>query len=164
MQKFRSAALGICFILAFGLGNAQAADTTKQQAIEKLLEITKTAELTEQITIDSLTLFLTQAYKKNPKIPDDVKQKTFDILAETFQENMDGLMGPMKEVYDQTFTLEELQGLIRFYQTELGQKLINDMPALMQKSMMIGAKWGQQVGALAFKRIKEELASKGYEI
>lgn len=42
------------------------------------------------------------------------------------------------ELYVEVFSLDELQGMIEFYRSPLGQKLLARMPELMQRSMSIG--------------------------
>ena len=50
-------------------------------------------------------------------------------------------------------------GLLAFYRTPLGQKMIAKMPALMQDSMTVGVQWGQSKAA----EIVERLKAKGFE-
>jgi len=164
MTYLKRVATGLCLLLALGLGTAHAEDTAKQEAIVELLKVTKTAELTKKSAVSSLQLFLGQKYKKRPDIPDELKQKTFDIAVETFNENMDGMLVSMAQIYEEIFTLQEIQGLVTFYKTDLGQKVINKMPGIMEKAMVVGAQWGQKIAAIAVERIRKELASDGYDI
>jgi hypothetical protein len=41
------------------------------------------------------------------------------------------------DIYTDTFTKEALEGIIAFYKTPAGQKLIKKLPELMQKSMQL---------------------------
>ncbi|MDF2366757.1 DUF2059 domain-containing protein [Sneathiella sp.] len=163
MTYLKRAALGFCLLLALGLGTARA-DTAKQEAIVELLKVTKTAENVQTITANSLRFFLDQSFKSKPGIPDEVKEKTYEIMRQTFEENLSGLLIPIVKLYEEAFSLEEIQELTGFYRTELGQKLIETTPVIMQKSMAIGGQWGQKVGIIAVERIRKELASKGYDI
>ncbi len=163
MRQFRSLMIASLFFVLVSTVSAQA-ETEKQAAVMELIKVTNLAELMEKTTIDALKFGLAQRFNQHPNIPEDVRQKTFEILKETFQENMDGLLVPMSKVYEQNFSLNEINQLIDFYKTDVGQKLISTMPKVMQEGMMIGAKWGQQVGLIAMERIQKELASKGYKI
>jgi uncharacterized protein len=49
----------------------------------------------------------------------------------------DDMKVDMAAVYADVFTLEELQGIVDFYHSPLGKKMIDHMPELMQKSMLI---------------------------
>ncbi len=49
------------------------------------------------------------------------------------------------QLYAETFTEEELQGIIEFSKSPLGKKMAEKSPILMQKSMEIGRQHAQQV-------------------
>ncbi|MCR9212129.1 MAG: DUF2059 domain-containing protein [Proteobacteria bacterium] len=163
MYRLRIMLLALVFFALAGASSSHA-ETEKQEAIAELLKITNSLEMLEEITISTLRVLLSQQYARHPEIPDKVKQKTFVILEDTFRENMSAIISDFGKVYAKEFTLEEIQGLIAFYQTDLGQKVITSMPKIMQQGMIIGAKWGREIGLVAMERIQKELASKGYKI
>ena len=50
----------------------------------------------------------------------------------------------MVPVFQRHFSAEEIDGLLKFYRSPLGQKVIAEMPATMAEGMQIGRQWGQQ--------------------
>ena len=48
------------------------------------------------------------------------------------------------DLYTEAFTEAELQEILTFYKTPVGQKALNQLPALMQKGAMLGAELAQQ--------------------
>ena len=58
-------------------------------------------------------------------------------------------------IYDKHLTHEEIRGLIAFYQTPLGAKLIEKLPAIAQDSMLVGMKWGEEVAERAMAKLEE---------
>ncbi|MGN5764937.1 DUF2059 domain-containing protein [Acinetobacter calcoaceticus] len=46
----------------------------------------------------------------------------------------------MIKIYAEEFTQEEVDGMIQFYKTPVGQSTIDKMPIVMQKSMQVGYK------------------------
>ncbi len=62
-------------------------------------------------------------------------------------------------VYDRHFTMGELQALIDFYATPVGQQVVRKLPIVAEESIAIGQQWGQ---AKAFEII-ERLAEQGYQ-
>lgn len=52
------------------------------------------------------------------------------------------------------FTQDEIRQLIAFYQTPLGTKLIEKLPAITQESMTIGMKWGEEIAAKAMAKLE----------
>ena len=45
-------------------------------------------------------------------------------------------------IYDKHFSKEDIEGLIAFYQTPLGQKTLAALPAIERESSAAGEKWG----------------------
>jgi hypothetical protein len=72
--------------------------------------------------------------------------------------------GAMEGVYATYFGADELRQLTAFYRTPVGQKFLQVMPKIAQDSMSAGAKIGEQIGAEAYKRMREELRKKGHNI
>ncbi|BDU20991.1 DUF2059 domain-containing protein [Dyella sp. GSA-30] len=67
------------------------------------------------------------------------------------------LIGRMVPIYQRHFTAEDVDGLLKFYRSPLGQKVITEMPATMAEGMQIGQQWGQERG----RQMITELQQKG---
>ena len=61
-------------------------------------------------------------------------------------------------VYLKYMTKEDLEEMIKFYQTPVGSKFAKSTPLIMQESMQVGQKWGMKIGEDFKKKMKE----KGY--
>lgn len=61
-------------------------------------------------------------------------------------------------IYDSCFTEQDIQGLIAFYKSPLGKRLVEKLPVITQKSFDVGQVWGQKIAA----ELLEELKQKGY--
>jgi hypothetical protein len=59
-------------------------------------------------------------------------------------------------VYRKHLTLEDVNGLIAFYETDLGKKTISVMPQLIGESLEGGAALGQMIGLKIFEQLLEE--------
>jgi len=64
-------------------------------------------------------------------------------------------------IYDKHLTHEEIRGLIAFYQTPLGAKLIAKMPAIAQDSMAVGMKWGGEIAQKAMAKMEAQKKKEG---
>ena len=51
----------------------------------------------------------------------------------------------MVPVYHNNFTHEEIKGLLQFYATPLGKKVIQTLPAVVQQSMAAGQNWSESM-------------------
>ncbi len=66
-------------------------------------------------------------------------------------------------IYSKHFTLEELEQLIAFNRTPLGQKVIAEMPMVMKESMSAGQEWGRQLGERAYRKAEAERSKRRSE-
>ena len=60
------------------------------------------------------------------------------------------------DLYSQYFTNDEFKGLIQFYESPVGKKYIEVLPAITQESMKRGMEVGSAVGQKALARLLEE--------
>ncbi|GLB51589.1 hypothetical protein NBRC110019_06280 [Neptunitalea chrysea] len=61
------------------------------------------------------------------------------------KESLNELTDMLVPVYKKNFTAEDLDQLIAFYKTDIGKKLVEKTPAIMEESMQIGQLWGRKV-------------------
>lgn len=66
----------------------------------------------------------------------------------------------MPPFYERYYTLEDIKGLIAFYETELGRKVARTPPSLSTDLY----KAGEQLGIMVLKSIVEDLRTEGYDI
>ncbi|MDR3481918.1 MAG: DUF2059 domain-containing protein [Burkholderiaceae bacterium] len=117
-----------------------------QESIEKLLTVTQTQKLVEQMIPQMEDMMKSVADKEidAQKLPPEksAKAKTLSasitkkmtaILRE--QLSWDNLKKIYIPIYRDSFTQEEVDGLIAFYSSPAGNALIAKMPVVMQKSM-----------------------------
>lgn len=64
--------------------------------------------------------------------------------------------------YARHFSAAELRQIATFYGSPAGQKMLDQMPALVQESAAIGQKFGQSIAADLQKRMTEELKKRGH--
>ena len=86
------------------------------------------------------------------------------ILLNGFQTRFSELSEAVAIVYASNFTPDDLRGLITFYKSPVGQKLLEKTPAVTQQSLLAGQKFGQSVAVELRQRIIEELRKKGHNI
>jgi hypothetical protein len=59
------------------------------------------------------------------------------------------------------FTVDDMDKLIGFYQTDLGQKLLAAQPKLSQEAFKLGQAWGEKVAGETFLKMEPELKKRG---
>jgi hypothetical protein len=79
------------------------------------------------------------------------------MMVEEFDHRLPLLIEAVAMVYAQHFTAEELGEINRFYDTPTGQKLIKELPALMQEGQAVGGRIGLQIAQEVLRKLTPEL-------
>lgn len=133
-----------------------------RKEIEHLLEVSGSSQLAVQVASTISGQILDQL-RSNASIPPRAIDVAKEVLDEEFKRSFDapdGLMAGIVRVYAKHFTSEDVKGLVAFYNTELGKKLVATMPALMQESMEAAQQWSTRetprIGRVLNERLKKE--------
>ncbi|MBE1162656.1 DUF2059 domain-containing protein [Dyella acidiphila] len=62
----------------------------------------------------------------------------------------------MIPAYQHHFSADEVEGLIKFYKSPLGQKLVTQMPATMAEAAQAGQQWGRQRTSDMFSTLQKQ--------
>jgi hypothetical protein len=74
------------------------------------------------------------------------------------------LMDQIAGLYAAELTLDELNGIVGFYKSPIGAKFAAVQPGIMRQSMVLGQRWGQQIGIEFDAEAKRELKKRGIEL
>ena len=66
------------------------------------------------------------------------------------------LLGQMVPIYQRHFTAEDVSGLLKFYRSPLGQKVITQMPLTMAEGMKVGQAWGRERGQTMIQQLQQK--------
>lgn len=90
--------------------------------------------------------------------PGEYRAQLIELFLERFQSklSLDELVELAIPVYDKYFSLEEIDGLTRFYQTPLGKKAISVLPQVLLETQSAGSKLGEQIGRQAMMEVLAE--------
>jgi hypothetical protein len=140
----------LTFVLIFIIGTSVFGiyGQTKNDDILKLLRISGSEKLADQI----MNAMIPQFQQLIPEIPNVFWIRFSEKL------NIDELLYACIPVYDKYYTHDEVKQLIAFYESSLGEKLVEVTPLLTQETMVIGQKWGEKLG----QDIVNELIKEGY--
>jgi hypothetical protein len=114
------------------------------QSIDQLLQLTKVAKLMDSVfdQMDGMIkTSLQQATKGKPlsadeqAIMDKQQAKMVSIMKEEL--SWDKMKDLYIQAYRETFSQEEINGLIAFYRTPVGQSFVSKQPELMKRSLTI---------------------------
>jgi hypothetical protein len=132
-----------CMIILLLSSTAAMAAPASENSVKEFLAVTEAQKLVAGMLtqIDAMMNNTVQQALKG-KTPNPNEQKAISNM----KNKMDALfreelawekLEPMYlRLYRETFTDEEVAGMLSFYKTPAGQALINKMPLLMQKTML----------------------------
>jgi uncharacterized protein len=123
-------------------------DQAKVAAIRDILALTHAA--------DQAVLFMETSLPAqraaNPAIP-GVFWDRFLAQAKSRKGELEDLI---IAVYDRHFSTEELRQVAAFYRTPIGQKLLKELPAITQESILAGQEWGRRIGMEVGQQLEKE--------
>ena len=123
-----------------------AVDPAKEAEIRKLLELTGTVKMVNQMLDQMITNFKMHNSNVPPEFWDRFRQEI----------DINGLVDKIIPVYDKYYTMDDLKAVNAFYETPAGQKVIATNPLVMRESMVIGQNWGREVGFKIQTEMAEE--------
>ena len=125
-------------------------DAEKEKDIRQLITLTGGDKMGEQI----LDQMIPEMQKMAPGAPlafwDAFRKKT----------NINALIDQLLPIYDKYYSKEDVKGLIQFYQTPLGQKVISVIPGITRESYAVGSAWGQAKAQEVIDELQTKEAAK----
>lgn len=140
----------IVTIISFCLATltTQAQTTTKREKIQKMLELSGAGKIGIQVMNQMMSSFQSSYSNANQQFWDDFKN-------EVKAEDIVNLVIP---IYDKYYSEQDIEQLIIFYKSPIGQKTIAITPFITKESMIAGQEWGMEIG----KKVIEKLKKKGF--
>jgi hypothetical protein len=144
-------------LLALGLGTATAAGAPPAQpqassaSVHELLVATHATTMMQQVMQQMAQQLDAMVKQRLPCLPPSAVSSAL-ITPQATQQLID-LVVP---IYQHNFTEQDVRGLLAFYRTPLGQKLLQVQPVIMHESMMAGEQWGRQRVERRIGQLKSE--------
>jgi hypothetical protein len=133
--------LAITLFTNFSSSLQAAEEPSTAMKLIKLMEFSKTAKAGASA---SFTPFLQQLKAKG--LPEEGLKEMSEAAERFFSKTFDNpaIEVDIAKIYEENYTKEEMEELLKFYQTPAGKKSIEVMPKIMQESSKIGQKYAVQ--------------------
>ena len=119
-------------------------DPAKEAAIRHLMDITETSKLG-----DNMTAFITSQVRSaaSRTIQPENLQKFMDTFSQKFGVSAppSAVIDAMVPIYARAFSLEDIQGLVTFYESPLGQRVVKALPGVIEESQNAGVEIDRKV-------------------
>ncbi len=153
-----------CFVLLLmSAVPAPAQSSDALAAAKTLMVLTKSADRFKAIMMSAMKILKPNIVENRPDV-----EKDYDVILPIVFERMNSrineALDKVASIYASNFTVEELNELITFYRSPIGQKYLERLPGMTQESMLVGQEFGKDIGPELQQRIVEELRKKGHKI
>ena len=124
----------------------------KAALINRLLNLTKAAEL----AVTAMEASIPAQRAANPRIP----KEFWDEFGARARRDAARLVELLIPVYDSHFSKSQLEQLVAFYESPIGQHLARVQPEIAIQGMQAGQQWGAKLGA----EIVQDLLKRGIKM
>src|SRR5216684_3562042 len=131
-------------------------DPQKDTRIRELMDVTGAKNLGQQLIEAGMEQFRSSVLDSQP---DNPRAKQFvEAFVVGFQKHFDAnsLNERVVPIYDKYLTAEDLQGLLEYYRSPLGQRMLKVLPEVTRESQAAGFALGQKAAQEAMEELKAD--------
>ncbi len=134
---------------------AEKLDPAKETAIRHLLDITGGAKEGENIN-EGMTGRVREVMTR--ALPADQLPKFMDTFTQKYTASAPpgAVTDAVVKIYAQHFSLEDIQGITKFYESPVGQRMVKEMPDVARDSQNVGMDMGKKVVIDVLRGMSEE--------
>ncbi len=143
MRKWMGVAAGA--VLALGATAQAGAAQPSEQQVRQLFQVMHMDRMLDQMNSQMVGV-MGQAV---PCVPASYWQGFIDASGSQ------QLLGRMVPIYQSHFSADDVAGLLKFYKSPLGQKVITQMPVTMAEGMKVGQEWGRERGQAMIRQLQQ---------
>jgi uncharacterized protein len=132
-------------------------DPAKEAAIRHLMDITGTSKLGE-----NLRIYITERVqeKAGQAVAPERMQKFMGTFSAKFNASVSpsAITDALVTIYAKSFSMEDIQGLIQFYESPLGTRVVQTLPRVSAESQQVGIEMDQNAALMVLRGMSEEYA------
>jgi hypothetical protein len=141
---------------ATGTDATHSIDAAKEANIRQLMEVTGAKGLGDQLMkagMDQFRASVTDAQPDNPRAKQFV-----EAFVSRFQKHFDPntLNDKVVPIYDKYLTDEDVKGLLQYYSSPLGQRMLKALPEVAREAQVTGLALGQKAAQETLEDLKAE--------
>ena len=135
---------------------SSAIDPQKEARIRELMDVTGAKNLGQQLIDAGMEQFRSNVQDSQP---DNPRAKQFaDAFVARFQKHFDpnSLTERVIPIYDKYLTTDDLQALLDYYHSPLGQRMLKALPEVTRESQAAGFALGQKAAQETMEELKAD--------
>lgn len=131
---------------------------------EQIIEVSGAKQRSMEMVDAMIPGAIATLKKEAPDIPDDVLNLFKTAFRHEVEKSLPDMLHAEARLYAIHFTVAELNELLAFYRTSLGQKMLVEQPKIFAEIIPLGQAWGREVGIRAMQAAIESLRQEGVKI
>ncbi|MGN6225796.1 MAG: DUF2059 domain-containing protein [Dyella sp.] len=132
-------------VLALASAPAWAAQASAQQ-VRELMGVFGVNRMFQQMNVQMAGMMGQQL----PCVPASYWNNFLD------EKGMAELTEKMIPIYQRHFSAAEIDGLLKFYRSPLGRKVVAEMPSTMAEGMQVGQQWGRERAQAMMEQLQKD--------
>jgi hypothetical protein len=144
MRKWKG--WGLSLALATWMGTASAATQPSEEQVRQLMEVVGVGKMLSQMNNQAVAVM----QQSLPCIPSSYWQGYVDA------NGTQQFIGRLVPIYQRHFTADEIEGMLKFYRSPLGQKVITEMPTTMGEANQAGLQWSKERSDQMIAELKQK--------
>ena len=152
--------VSFCLLFVFVVSEGKAEDPQNLDLAVAFVEASGSASMFDAVANSLVQQQEQLMLSGHPKLDREILEKFKTILLEELTKQKPDLLHLMAGLYSTHFTREDLQGLIAFYQSDLGKKVVEAGLELQDDLFRLSSEWAitaiQHAGTRAHARLKEQ--------
>jgi uncharacterized protein len=143
---------------------AQEVSPESLAASRELMALTQSDRILDQFLVMFTPQVSALIEKANPEKGPLVRKIMEELMLPEMRKQIPEAIDDVAKVYTRHFSLEELNELIAFYKTPIGQKFVDRQSVLMIDLSQAGQEWGQRATLKALRNLAPKLKEQGIEV
>jgi len=144
MRKWKG--WGLSLALVASMGTASAATQPSEEQVRQLMEVVGVGKMLSQMNNQAVTVM----QQSLPCIPASYWQGYMDA------NGTQQFIGRLVPIYQRHFSADEIDGMLKFYRSPLGQKVITEMPTTMGEANQAGLQWSKERSDQMIAELKQK--------
>ena len=140
------------------------ADQATHEKIRQLIEMDGAAAVADAVIDRQRPLVRRNFLAGHPGVSNKIADAYVDAFAAELTARRSQFLDLVIEVYAKTFTTAEVDALLAFHASPLGQKVRAAEPAILAGSRQAGAAWGKKNGPAVAAAASARLKAMGYMV
>ncbi|WP_417580560.1 DUF2059 domain-containing protein [Pelagibacterium sp.] len=149
-------------LLATAPANAQQEISPEHLAkAREYVDMTDSAQLYERTLVEMGLRVMRLMIQEDPSLRDPLIN-ALQTVYDSYLEDRGSLYDQFARIYAVRFSLEELEEIVGFYSTPVGEKLLGENAGINEDLQLALGVWSRNTGNEFLSRVRQELRNQGY--